>query len=83
MAQTPVEYVPSKKPEGGQVARSFIRLKELGGEYEDEYVCALLGNIALTRFAEGTLVVASLAFKAHQTELACYQSVMATEIASI
>ena len=44
VAQTEPVYVPSRKAEGGQLAKSMIRLKELGGEYEDEYICAMFGN---------------------------------------
>ena len=36
MAQTEPVYVPSKKQESGQLAKCMIRLKELGGDYEDE-----------------------------------------------
>ena len=47
VGQTGVTYVPSKKQENGQLAKSMIRLKELGGDYEDEYICAMFGNLAL------------------------------------
>ena len=36
IAQTETIYVQSKKIENGQVAKCCIRLRELGGEYEDE-----------------------------------------------
>ena len=32
VAQTEPVFVPSKKQENGQVAKSMIRLKELGGD---------------------------------------------------
>ena len=35
VAQGPVVQVPSKKQENGQIAKCMIRLKELGGDYED------------------------------------------------
>ena len=44
MAQSEPVYVPSKKADNGQLAKSMIRLKELGGDYEDEYICAMFGN---------------------------------------
>ena len=47
VAQTEAVYVPSKKSDNGQLAKSMIRLKELGGDYEDEYICAMFGNLAL------------------------------------
>ena len=34
VAQTEAVYVPSKKSDNGQLAKSMIRLKELGGDYE-------------------------------------------------
>ena len=40
VAQTEVTYVPSKKQENGQLAKCYIRLRELGGDYENEYLCA-------------------------------------------
>ena len=46
VAQSDVLYIPSKKQEGGQLAKCLIRLRELGGQYEDEYLCALFGNLA-------------------------------------
>ena len=46
VAQTEAVYVPSRKAGSGHVAKSVIRLRELGGEYEDEYVCTLFGNLA-------------------------------------
>ena len=60
IAQTEPVYVQSKKSENGQLAKCYIRLRELGGEYEDEYQCALLGNGALCKFAVGKTVVVSL-----------------------
>ena len=35
--------VPSKKQEGGQLAKCYIRLKELGGDYADEYLAVMFG----------------------------------------
>ena len=54
VAQTQAVYVPSKKSDNGQLAKSMIRLKELGGDYEDEYICAMFGNLALCKFAAGS-----------------------------
>ena len=58
VAQTEAVYVPSKKADNGQLAKSMIRLRELGGDYEDEYICAMFGNLALCKFAVGDVVVA-------------------------
>ena len=56
VAQTEAVYVPSKKADNGQLAKSMIRLRELGGDYEDEYICAMFGHLALCKFAVGAVV---------------------------
>ena len=66
VTQGAVSYVPSQKLEGGQLAKCVIRLKELGGKYENEYLVTLLGNLASCVFSEGELVVASLRFQVHE-----------------
>ena len=83
IAQTEPVYVNSKKSENGQLAKCYIRLRELGGDYEDEYQCALLGNIALCKFATGKTVVATLRFSTHEANGAYYQDIVATDIVSI
>ena len=80
IAQTEPVYVQSKKSENGQLAKCYIRLRELGGDYEDEYQCALLGNIALCKFAAGKTVVATLRFATHEANGAYYQDIVATDI---
>lgn len=80
VAQTEAVYVPSRKADRGQVAKSVIKLKELGGEFEDEYVCTLFGNLALCKFVAGDLVAASLRFQTHEVNGQFYQDVVATEI---
>ena len=80
VAQTEPTYVPSKKQENGQLAKSMIRLKELGGDYGDEYICAMFGNLALCKFAENTVVVASLRFQTHESNGSYFQDVVANDI---
>jgi hypothetical protein len=80
VAQTEAVYVPSRKADRGQVAKSAIRLKELGGEFEDEYVCTLFGNLALCKFVAGDLVAAALRFQTHEVNGQFYQDVVAAEI---
>ena len=80
VAQTEPVYVPSKKVEGGQVAISTIRLKELGGEYEDEYVCDMFGNLAEQKYREGQLVLAVLRFRSHESNGSYYQDVVVNDI---
>ena len=80
VAQTELVFVPSKKQENGQVAKSMIRLKELGGDYEDEYQCTLFGNLAQCKFAVGKTVVASLRFQTHESNGSYFQDVVANDI---
>ena len=80
VAQTEAVYVPSRKADGGQLAKSVIKLKELGGEFEDEYVCTLFGNLALCKFVAGDLVAASLRFQSHEVNGQFYSDIVATEI---
>ena len=80
LGQTDVTYVPSKKQENGQLAKSMIRLKELGGDYEDEYICAMFGNLALCKFETGKIVVASLRFQTHESNGLYFQDVVASEV---
>ena len=83
VAQTEPVYVPSKKSENGQLAKSMIRLRELGGDYEDEYICAMFGNLALCKFAAGTTVAASLRFSTHESNGSYFQDVVANEVINI
>ena len=83
MAQTEPVYVPSKKTDNGQLAKCYIRLRELGGDYEDEYQCAVLGNLAQCTFAVGTTVVAALRFSTHESNGAWYQDIVANEIVAL
>ena len=83
VAQSEPVYVPSKKQNNGQLAKSMIRLKELGGEYEDEYICAMFGNLALCKFAVGKTVIASLRFQTHELNGSVFQDVVANDIQNI
>lgn len=80
ISQTEPVYVNSKKQENGQLAKCYIRLRELGGEYENEYLCAMFGNLALCKFDTGRTVVASLRFQTHEANGVYYQDVVATEV---
>ena len=83
ISQTEPVYVTSKKSENGQMAKCYIRLRELGGDYEDEYQCALLGNIALCKFAVGKTVIAVLRFSTHENNGTFYQDIVAQDIVLI
>ena len=83
IAQSETTYVQSRKNENGQVAKCYIRLRELGGEHEDEYLCALYGGLAERRFEPGKLVAAGLRFSTHENNGTRYQDILVTEIVQI
>ena len=78
--QTEPVYVPSKKTESGQLAKSTIKLRELGGDYENQYVGTLFGTLALSKFAAGEMVIASLRFLTHESNGAHYQDVVINDL---
>ena len=83
VSQTDVVNVPSKKAEGGQVAKCMIRLKEPGGDFEDEYLATVFGNLALVKFEVGELVLAALEFRTHENNGSTYQDIVAKEIVKV
>ena len=76
--------VQSTKAESGQIQKCTIVLRELGGsKFENEYVCAMLGNLASCRFYEGDLVIATLRFFTHEYQGQTFQEVLATDIVKL
>ena len=76
--------VQSKQSENGQIKKCNIVLKELGGgKFENEYVCAMLGNLAGCRFFEGDVVVATLRVSTHEYQGQTFQEILATDIVKI
>ena len=75
--------VQSSKQESGTIQKCNIVLKELGGKFENEYVCAMLGNLAACRFNEGDLVVATMRFSIHEYQGQVFQEILATDIVKI
>ena len=75
--------VQSAKADGGQIKKCNIVLKELGGKFENEYVCAMLGNLAACRFYEGDVVLATLRFSTHEYQNQVFQEVLATDIVKL
>jgi hypothetical protein len=76
--------VQSSKNETGTIQKCNIVLRELGGsKFENEYVCAMLGNLAACKFYEGDVVMATLRFSTHEYQGQVYQDVLATEIVNI
>ena len=76
--------VQSKQSENGPIRKCNIVLKELGGgKFENEYVCAMLGNLAACRFYEGDVVAATLRFSTHEYQGQTFQEILATEIVKL
>ena len=73
--------VQSAKQESGSIQKCNIVLREMGGSNkENEYVCAMLGNLAACRFCEGDVVVATLRFSTHEYQGQTFQEILATDI---
>ena len=76
--------VQSSKSEAGQIQKCNIVLREMGGsKFENEYVCAMLGNLAACRFYEGDVVAATLRFSTHEYQGQTFQEILATEIVKV
>ena len=75
--------VQSAKQESGSIQKCNIVLKELGGKFENEYVCAMLGNLAACRFYEGDVVLATLRFSTHEYQGQTFQEILATELVKV
>ena len=75
--------VQSSKQESGSIQKCNIVLKELGGKFENEYVCAMLGNLAACKFYEGDVVVATLRFSTHDYQGQTFQEILATDIVKV
>ena len=75
--------VQSSKQESGCIQKCNIVLKELGSKFENEYVCAMLGNLAACRFYEGDIVIATLRFSTHEYQGQTFQEILATDIVKL
>ena len=75
--------VQSAKSENGTIQKCNIVLREMGGKYENEYVCAMLGNLAACRFYEGDVVAATLRFSTHEYQGQTFQEILVTDIEKI
>lgn len=76
--------VQSQKSETGEIQKCNIVLRELGGsKFENEYVCAMLGNLAACKFSEGDVVMATLRFSTHEYQGQVFQDVLVTDIVKI
>ena len=76
--------VQSSKSDSGTIQKCNIVLREMGGgKFENEYVCAMLGNLAACRFYEGDVVAATLRFSTHEYQGQTFQEILATDIVVI
>ena len=86
--------VQSAKAEGGSIQKCNIVLRELGGSrsaegrlqgktFENEFVCAMLGNLAACKFYEGDVVAATLRFSTHEYQGQTFQEILATDIVKL
>lgn len=84
VSQGDVSYVASQKAESGQLAKCVIRLREFGGsKFGNEYACTLFSNLALCKFYENDLVVASLRFQVYEVNGVIYQEVVVNDIVKL
>ena len=76
--------VQSSKSDNGTIQKCNIVLREMGGgKFENEYVCAMLGNQAACRFYEGDVVAATLRFSTHEYQNQVFQEILATDVVKI
>ena len=75
--------VQSQKSDSGQTMKCNIVLHELGGKFENQYVGALLGNVAQGKFYPGDVVAASLRFSTRDYNGATYQDILVTDIVKL
>jgi hypothetical protein len=76
--------VQSSKQESGSIQKCNIVLREMGGsKFENEYVCAMLGNLAACRFYEGDVVVATLRFSTHEYQGQVFQEILVTDMSRL
>ena len=76
--------VQSAKAESGTIQKCNIVLREMGGgKFENEYVCAMLGNQAACRLYEGDVVAATLRFSTHEYQGQTFQEILATDVVKI
>ena len=73
--------VQSSKSDNGTIQKCNIVLREMGGsKFENEYACAMLGNLAACRFYEGDVVAATLRFSTHEYQGQVFQEILCTDL---
>ena len=82
-AQLGIAYAVQSQKADGQLMKCNIVLRELGGKFENQYLGAMLGELAGLRFVEGDLVVAALRFSTRDYNGSTFQDILVTEIAKV
>ena len=72
-----------RRKDGTEIQKSTIRLKELGGDYANEYSAAVFGNLSSVRFDQGEVVAAELSFSIHESNGGFFQDVTARDVVRI
>lgn len=70
------------KQDGSQLTKCQIVLQDIGGKYEDSYVCTLLGNSAQCKFYPGDFVYAALRFQHLEYQGKFYQDITVQDFIS-
>lgn len=70
------------KQDQSTLNKCTIVLQEIGGKYEDSYVCSLLGNAATCKFYPGDYVWASLRFQHSEYQGKFYNEITVQDIIS-
>lgn len=79
VGQTEPSFVTTQK--GEQLAKCFIRLKELGGDYSQEYNATMLGNQAQIKCQTGDTVAVTLRFRVFTSNDGnTYQDITVTDL---
>ena len=75
--------VQSSKSDNGSIQKCNIVGRLQGKTFENEYVCAMLGNLAACKFYEGDVVAATLRFSTHEYQGQTFQEILATDIVKL
>ena len=77
------EPMTVNKQDGSTLNKCVIVLQEVGGKYENSFVCNLLGNAALCKFYPGDLVYAALRFQHSEYQGKFYNEIVVQDIIKV
>lgn len=80
VSQTPAVTV--QKQDGTSIQKSTITLTEIGGKYENQFACTLMGNLAQCKFYPNDYVWAALRFSTREYQGNAYQDITVQDIVS-